>query len=142
RYIAALAAAAACAAMHVAAAEPPSIATLFKVAQHRDLRISPDGKHIAAISGKDGRQNLIVIDLETRKATAVTTFSQIDVLTSFWINNRRLGFVTGRLATSVYEQRGGVLMAVDIDGGNMRDLTEILAAGSKEMGRDHHYTAV
>jgi dipeptidyl aminopeptidase/acylaminoacyl peptidase len=137
RFIAALAA---CAALGAGAAPPVAIGTLFKIPQHRDLRISPDGKHIAAISVAGGRQNLVVIDIDSRKATPVTMFGHIDVLRSAWVNDKRLAFLTGTLAVADFDARGGVLMAVDIDGQNMRDLTEIAEAGSKDMGRPHRYT--
>ena len=116
------AAAAACAALVCVADDKVAIETLFKVPQYRQMSISPDGKTLAAIAPVGAKQNLVVIDLATKKASAVTSFIGTDVLSYNWVNSKRIAFTTGTLATKVADFRGGALMAADIDGNQFRDL--------------------
>lgn len=87
--------------------------------------LSPDGKLIAGtrITG-NGRVNVVVVDVSTRKATIITNFSDGDVLGLRWINERRLCF-------SVYDRRRGGgdqhssgLFAINADASNFVALAE------------------
>src|SRR5579859_3492916 len=127
-----VAALAACATLACAADDRIAIETFFKVPQYREMSISPDGRTLAGIAPVGKRQNVVVIDLASRKASAVTSFVGTDVLSYSWVNSKRIAFTTGTLATRVADFRGGALMAADIDGGNFRDLQE--ARDSTAMG--------
>jgi dipeptidyl aminopeptidase/acylaminoacyl peptidase len=53
---------------------------------------SPDGKFIAGLREFRGRLNVVVVDLSTRKALIVTSFTDGDVQWLRWVNNERLLF--------------------------------------------------
>jgi hypothetical protein len=80
-------------------AEPPTIEALFQPPRFGALRISPDGKTIAALAPVAGRQNLVVLDTATKKPNPVTGFNNRDVVEFDWINSKRLLVRSGSLAT-------------------------------------------
>jgi dipeptidyl aminopeptidase/acylaminoacyl peptidase len=123
-----------------AADDKPSIESFFKLAQYASMRLSPDGKHIAALAPVAGRQNLIVIDLANHSAKALTGLSNRDVVNVGWVNNNRLLFWTGTLGERVFDARGGAIWAIDRDGGQIRvisegDESERNTAGIRFVGR-------
>ncbi|MBW8759981.1 MAG: S9 family peptidase [Burkholderiales bacterium] len=107
-----------------ARAEPPPAAAFFKKPAITAPRLSPSGRYLAVqVEGKDGRQRLAVIDLQTMGPPQVVAgFNDADVSTPYWLNDQRLVF---RLANS---QDGSTrvmtpgLWAVDRDGGQQRQL--------------------
>lgn len=106
-----------------AAAEPPAIADLFRLPQYADMKVSPDGKRVAALAPVNGRRNLVVIELSPRQAKPVTAFDNYDVLSFEWINDRRFLVSVGALNTMQAEQpRGQGLLAIDADGTSARSL--------------------
>ena len=93
----------------------------FKNAEFTQVAVSPDGTHIGAVAPVNGRRNLLVLDLETMKAVAVTnlTGKQTDIAGYTWATPDRLLFFVdadGNEAFSVY--------AVDKNGRNGRTLFE------------------
>ena len=88
-------AAANCVAM--AADDKPSIEDLFKPPKYASMRMSPDGKYLAALAPVGGRQNLIVIDIAKRDAVTITSLTKKDVVSVSWINSRRLLLRTGTI---------------------------------------------
>lgn len=86
------------------------------------VQIAPDGRSVCGIREVDGRGNLIVVDLETRKATIITNFRDGDVIRPLWISSKRILF-------SIYDQERGSgdqvnlgLFAIDKDAGDFRVL--------------------
>jgi dipeptidyl aminopeptidase/acylaminoacyl peptidase len=100
------------------------IENFFKLPEYADMDLSPDGASIAAFSPLKGRQNLVVIDVKTRKAKPITGLEDRDVVGVSWISNKRMLYTTGRLGERDREQRGGGLFAVDVDGSNHRLISE------------------
>ena len=96
-------AAAYCVAM--AADDKPTIEDLFKPAKYASMRISPDGKYLAALAPVGERQNLIVIDIAKRDAVPITSLAKKDVVTVAWINNQRLLFRTGTIGERVFDSQ-------------------------------------
>ena len=115
-----------------AAAEPPSVETLFQPPRFGSLSISPDGKTIAALAPVAGRQNVVVLDAATKKPTPVTGFDTRDIVQLFWVNSKRLLVRTGSIATRDFDHRGGALYAIDIDGADGRMISE---GGSDEQAK-------
>jgi acetyl esterase/lipase len=132
RAIALLVGLASFAAVSLAADDKPSIETFFKLPQYAFMQLSPDGTRIVALAPVNGRQNIVVLDVDHRKAVPVTGLPERDVVEVNWINNKRLIFSTGRLGTRDDDQKGGGLYAVDPDGGNLRQLGE--GGGDEGMG--------
>jgi dipeptidyl aminopeptidase/acylaminoacyl peptidase len=108
----------------MAADDKPSIEDLFKAPRYASMRISPDGKYLAALAPVGERQNLIVIDLAKRDAVTVTSLPNKDVISVFWINSKRLLFNTGTIGERVFDSRGGAILAVDRDATQLRVISE------------------
>ncbi len=124
--------AAACLATLANAEDRIPIEDFFKLSEYANMYLSPDGKSIAALSPVNGKQNLVVIDVKTRKAKPVTALTDRDVVLAEWISSKRLIYYTGRLGERDVEQRGGGFFAVDADGTAPRLISE---------GRDERNTA-
>jgi len=122
RFIALAAALAATAAL--AAGNDIPIETFFKPSQYGAMQISPDGKRIAALAPVNGRQNLVMLDLDGKKAVPLTRLDNKDIVAVSWLNSRRLLVRTGTIGTKVDESRGGGIYAVDFDGSNDRLVVE------------------
>ena len=107
-----------------ARAERVPIENFFKLPQYAEMKISPDGKYLAALAPFKGRQNLIVMDLISRSVQPVTSMESHDVVWFQWVNSKRLILGTGTLAQRDAEWRGGGLLAVDRDASYPRRLSE------------------
>ncbi len=99
------------------------VETLFKRAAFRRIVLSPDQKFMAALAPANGRQNLVVIDLEKHSGNVLTSFSTGDVNTIFWASNERLIFTTGDQQGLEFRGDGG-LFAINRDGSNARTLVK------------------
>lgn len=108
------------------AVSPPPIEEFFRLPAVASPRLSPDGKFLAVSSPVNGRMNLAVVDLETRKGTAITNFSNFDVLNSRWIGNNRILFSLGQsnAPTGPGQFDGGGLFWVSRDGKESRQLAK------------------
>ena len=73
----------------LAAKEVP-VEDFFKRSGFSSFQLSPDGTHLAAITPINNRRNIAIIDLETRKAKAITGVTERDISGFFWANNDRL----------------------------------------------------
>lgn len=96
----------------------------LKLPLHASPQLSPNGRYLVVSVPVNGRMNLAVVDLETRKGTAITNVSEFDVLSSTWIGNDRLVFSLGQLdsPTGPGQFEGGGLFVVSRDGGDARQL--------------------
>ncbi len=100
-----------------------SVDTFFKRAEYAQMAISPDGKLLAALSPRGGKNNLVIVDLTKRSVSAITSFTENDVVDFRWIDSTRIYFraasnidITGRVTYAG-------TFAIDVDGKNMRELT-------------------
>src|SRR5206468_1820939 len=107
-----------------AAAEPPPVESFFKLPQYSSMRFSPDGKWIAALAPVRNHQNVVIMDLASKKAKPVTMIDNHDVVWFRWLTSDRLILETGSRGTRVDDYRGGAIWAVDRDGSNERRLNE------------------
>lgn len=105
-----------------AAAQPIAVETLFKIPEYENLRLSPDGAHLAAIIPVNGHHNLAVIDLRKMEARAITGYSTQDVVNFAWINNRRLLVDVGHVRDASGQIYITAYGAVDVDGSNVQTL--------------------
>ncbi|HVG03840.1 MAG TPA: hypothetical protein VM937_02755, partial [Burkholderiaceae bacterium] len=87
--------------------------------------LSRDGKNFAVTVPVNGRMNLAVVDLETRKGTALTNFSEFDVIDVTWVGNDYLLYSLGKLNTPSGPGQfdGGGLFMVSKDGKDGRKLS-------------------
>ena len=64
-----------------------------------NVRLSPDGRHISALTLKDERNTLIVLNLETLKPTASVKYTEnkkIEIASAEWINSELLYYTISR----------------------------------------------
>ena len=103
------------------AADVP-VTQFFSLPDFRDVRLSPDGKRIAAVAPYKGRGNLIVVDLATREAKSITATDRWDVGSIRWIGNNRLYFTIsdGQEASGQLRIKGAYSIAAD--GSDMREV--------------------
>ncbi len=108
-------------AAYASAADIP-VETFFRRAQYTEMAISPDGSKLAALSPRNGRENLVVMDLRANKATAITNFSATDVADFEWVSNDRLYLRSADMS----EASGSIYLkgayAIDADGNYLRDM--------------------
>jgi len=64
----------------------------FKNYKFAQMRVSPDGRHLAALGPANGHRNLFVIDLATRKGRQLTNQGSRDISSYFWANDERIVF--------------------------------------------------
>ncbi|MFN3629274.1 MAG: S9 family peptidase, partial [Casimicrobiaceae bacterium] len=106
-------------------AQPISVEDIWRPATISGVTISPNGRYFAATAPIKGRRNLVVIDLETRKGQALTSFEEFDVLSPRWVGNDRLVFTLGQVnsPTGPGQFDGGGLFVVNRDGSGARVLS-------------------
>jgi len=83
------------AAMAQSKASEIPLETFLKRGEFREVRLSPSGRYLAAISPLKGRYNLAIIDLEKRTLNRITTFDDTDVLGFTWLADDRVTFGIG-----------------------------------------------
>lgn len=98
------------------------VAQFFALADFREVRLSPDGKHMAAVAPLKGRGNLVVVDLDSRQARGLTGSDRWDVSGIRWIGNKRLYFTVsdGTEATGRARHKGAY--SINLDGTDMREV--------------------
>ena len=109
----------------------PTIDELFRKPQFSSMQLSPDGKHIAAITPIAGRENLVILDIDKKQARAVTNYDGDDVVWYRWLSSQRLLLQTDSVLDTICDCHFGGLVAVDIDG---RDARQITTSPEKGMG--------
>ncbi|MCB1552413.1 MAG: S9 family peptidase [Xanthomonadales bacterium] len=116
------------------AAAPP-IEDFFKFAEFRDIRISPDGKYLAATVPDEETQALVVFTRKDRKITGVARFTDGREVSSFsWASNTRLAFtMNDRQGSLVRPVQRGELLFMNVQGKE----TAAYAGGSRATQLTH-----
>ena len=73
-------------------AEKLPVETFFKDPEFSRMRLSPDGKWLAAIAPREGKNNLLTIRLSDRKLFGCTAEDENEVYSFNWISNERMIF--------------------------------------------------
>ena len=73
-------------------AEKLPLETFFKDPEFRRMRLSPDGKWLAAIAPRKGKYNLMTIRLSDRKLFGCSEEKENEVTNFTWVSNTRLIF--------------------------------------------------
>jgi dipeptidyl aminopeptidase/acylaminoacyl peptidase len=101
-----------------------SVQDFFKYAALVNVRLAPDSRSILGVRFVNGRRNLSVVDLQTRKAVIITNFRDADVSGADWVNANRIILSVVDLSRGGGDQAGaGRLFAIDRDGANYRPIT-------------------
>lgn len=106
------------------------LADFFKAATISNMRMAPGGKSIAAIREVNGRSNIVVMDVATRKVLIITTFTDADVTALGWITADRLNFSFYDRTQGSGNQTSSGLFVIERDGTGFRPI----AGHSSSMG--------
>lgn len=106
------------------AAAALSARDFFREPQISGVSLSPDGRALAGVRFVNGRRNLMVVDLASRKSLIVTNFRDADVITPRWISDQRVVFGLLDFTRGLGDQFGSGLFAIDRDAGGYRQLSE------------------
>ncbi len=106
------------------AANTLSVEDIWKNPQLAGPTLSRSGKYLAATVPNKGRLNLMVMDMDTRKGTLLTSFEDFDVINVTWVGDERLVFSLGQAnsPTGPGQFDGGGLFVIGRDGSNSRRL--------------------
>ena len=109
-----------------ALAAPPPPQAFFERPVFSSAKLSPDGRSVAMLVGAKGvRTRLAVLDLQTLKPDIVAAFTNDDVRSFEWVNDKRLVFdLDVQLTGPGRIESAPGLYAVNSDGGNYRVLAE------------------
>ncbi len=109
-----------------AMAQSLAVEDIWKLPKLIGVTLSKSGKYLAATSEFKGRMNLIVIDMDSRKATILTDFEDFDVLQPTWLGDERILFSVGKYDAPhlTGEPAGGGFFVVSRDGKESRRLSE------------------
>jgi dipeptidyl aminopeptidase/acylaminoacyl peptidase len=107
-------------------AQSLTVEDIWKLPKLIGVTLSKSGKYLAATSEFKGRMNLVVIDMDSRKATVLTDFQDFDVLQPTWVGDERIVFSVGKYGAPrlTGEVAGGGLFVVSRDGKESRRLSE------------------
>jgi dipeptidyl aminopeptidase/acylaminoacyl peptidase len=99
-------------------AQATTIEDLSKHAQYHNIKISPDGKHLAALVDSDGLKRLVFLETDGYKITyALNSDSDSQPDDYYWVNNERVVIQIARMRGSLEKPfSAGELYAVNYDG--------------------------
>lgn len=102
------------------------LADFFKRPQYTQMVASPNGRYLATTASSKGRLNLVVLDLQDRKAVTLTDFDDIDVGRLQWANNDYILFsaIQVNAPTGAENPRAGGLFSVALDGSGITRLAK------------------
>jgi len=105
-------------------AAPPPAELFFKGADIVEAVLSPSGRLLAVTSARGApRESLMVIDLDTGKATRTAQLANYDITRIQWVNDKRLLFSVTDLALASGEGRPAPgLFAINADGSEQVEL--------------------
>lgn len=114
----------------------PPVAAFFQNPAMGAGKMSPNGRHLAlTVAPKDGRTQLLVIDVEKQGAKLVAGYADADIGRFEWVNDDRLVYtVRDNLTGQGDEIYGPGLFAVDRDGSNFRQLVHRQSTFVTEIG--------
>lgn len=105
-------------------AGPAPVTAFAATARYSSGTLSPDGRLLALLAPLNGKRNIVLFDLQTRQARALTGMNSFDVTAFHWVGSERLVYTLGRLDTPTGPESGdgGGLFAVKVDGSAARKL--------------------
>jgi len=114
---------------------PPSVEDFFRNPAFRQAVLSPDGKRLAVLVGTVGqRQKLAVLEAGSwDKVKIVAALSHADIDAFSWVNDGRLIFSIADFSAGFAEQAAAGIYAVDVDGGELRQLVGTRPASTGTM---------
>ncbi|HEY0955413.1 MAG TPA: alpha/beta fold hydrolase [Roseateles sp.] len=122
------------AALSAHAAPPAEL--FFRAPDIAEAVLSPSGRQLAFTTARDaGRVGLVVLDLDSGKATRAAQYSAADVIQVKWVNEQRLVYsVIDVSAGSARADGYPGLFAIDADGSDMQPLVQRDGSRGGELG--------
>ena len=113
----------------------PAIEDLFADFAYKQMRMSPDGRYLAAMTPLEGRDGLVVVDWSTHQMTGAMRFSGNEIVLSYeWVKDDKLvifnGETNGWRDTPVSY---GELFVANPDGSDFKPIYGY-RAGEKQIG--------
>jgi dipeptidyl aminopeptidase/acylaminoacyl peptidase len=110
--------------------------------QYGEVKISPDGRHIAATTVVKNKPMLALLDLGTNKGAMVTPREGNQVVDFWWANDNRVIYTEGTKVSGWDRPFGtGEIFAVDADGSNPKLLFGYRAGGQASASHIQHQEA-
>jgi dipeptidyl aminopeptidase/acylaminoacyl peptidase len=103
----------------------------FRFPDVSNVRLAPDGKSLLGTRFVKGRRNILVVDLETRKARIITNYRDADVGGARWVNSQRIIFTLGNLERGSADQVRTGIFAINKDASGFREIVGINVTGSR-----------
>jgi dipeptidyl aminopeptidase/acylaminoacyl peptidase len=126
----------------LAQAAPVPFTDLARQYQYRDVKISPDGQHIAAVAVIKGESVLALVDLATGQGAAVHPRDGDQVVDFWWVNPNRVLYTVGLKWGGVDRPYAtGEIFAVNADGRGARLLFGYRASGRSTGTHISHATS-
>ncbi|HET9032741.1 MAG TPA: S9 family peptidase [Dokdonella sp.] len=101
----------------VHATEPVPLADFAKHMQFKEVKISPDGEHLAATSIIDGKVVLSIIDLGKNTGLTLRPRDEDEVFAFWWVSSERIVYsVAEHVGNLEMPVSRGELFAVNVDG--------------------------
>ena len=109
----------------VVSAEPLPAREYVRYPDYMGATLSRDGRWVAVTIPLHGRMNLAIVDLDTRKARAITSYNDYDILNVRWVGSEYLVFTVGQLneLSGSPQRDGGGLFSIHREGGTVRTLS-------------------
>ncbi len=109
-----------------ATADPVPAEDLFRPPAFSSPQLSASGRYVAVIVPLQDRQQLAVIDLESKKASRLTDMDNFDVMSMTWLGDDRILFTLGQARSPIgpHPLPGGGLFIINRDGTGSRHLHE------------------
>ncbi|MBM3388686.1 MAG: S9 family peptidase [Betaproteobacteria bacterium] len=101
----------------------------FRRPEFSEAVLSPNGRFLATLSSINNRLNLVVIDLDTRQASVLTRYDNIDLGRLRWVGNDRILYSAVQLNAPSGQDapRAGGLFVIKRDGSEARQLARTAA---------------
>ncbi|TAG03601.1 MAG: S9 family peptidase [Betaproteobacteria bacterium] len=121
-----------------------TVEDIWKSPTMAGLTLSRSGKYLAATAPHNGRMNLMVLDMETRKGSVLTSFEDFDVRAVRWVGDERLVFSLGQAnsPTGPGQFDGGGLFVIGRDGKGSRRLAPTVREAREKSQRYRSLTMV
>ncbi len=103
----------------------------FRFPDVSNVRLAPDGKSLLGTRFVKGRRNILVVDLETRKARIITNYRDADVEGARWVNSQRIIFSLSNLERGSADQVRTGIFAINKDASGFREIVGINVTGSR-----------
>ncbi|WP_019029706.1 alpha/beta hydrolase family protein [Colwellia piezophila] len=116
-------------------ANAASVEDFSRHAQYHNVKISPDGKHLAALATVDGAKRLVFLETDTYKVTySLNANSKNQAADYYWVNNERVVIQVEQMRGALEKPINmGEIYGLNYDGSKKR---MIFGYRSKEGGAD------